>query len=133
MSYRKKTDMYGPTYEQEIELRIKEAYSRAGYTTRGKKRIKPLEFRLIIAPTPEQIHEMRYAMNAWAIEGAANLQAEAALRGEDPEYVFMDAQRQAAKELDKLREKDPAKAAVQVAFVRQMFKAHGKPPPYPFN
>lgn len=139
MSYRKKSVVLNPTYEQEIELRIAEAYERSGYVYK-RKNIKPIVFRDVNAPesqaepepltlpTPEEFYKMRYAIQAWAMEGAARLQAE-----EDPEIAYIDAQMHVAQALDKLREKDPAAAALQIEFVRRMFKELGKEPPYPFN
>lgn len=148
MSYRKKSVVLGPTYEEEIELRIKEAHERAGYAYK-RKNIKPIVFRDVNAPKPtikdlpsiEDLQERTPAIIGWAAEGLDRVSVEVAERvaatGETPEaayqYIVMDAQRHIAQELDQLRETDPAAAALQIEFTRRMFRSQGKEPPYPFN
>lgn len=135
MSYRKKVAVLSPTYEQDIELRIKEAYERAGYVYK-RQNVKPIVFRdvdapapePITAPTPEEMRLMAPAMLAFAMEGAADLLAAA-----DPEHKLMEAQMQVAKMLDNMRAEDPAKATEFVKFMRGMFEELGKQPPYPFR
>ena len=96
--------------------------------------------RPIVAPSADEIHQMRYAINAWAVDGNAAFEADVAERvgaGEDPAtarvYVHADAERHVAKMLDEMRENDPARAKELVTMVRRMFAEFGKPVPYPFK
>lgn len=138
--------MNGPTYDQETQLRVEDAYRRAGLTRRcaNREHVEPIVWRestrTPVAPTPEEIHLMAPAAYAWAVEGNENFEAEVAKHiaaGEDSESsraaVKAEAEWHVAKMLDQMRAEDPAKAREFVKFVRRMSAEFGVPPPYPFG